>query len=92
MLIRKEGSVWQEKERGCGAVYSLSFPMILIRYVKEKEGGMFIFFIMAGLYSHLSQSVWYSGLFRQAIILKGKKTKEPVICILYSSLTAIRLL
>ncbi len=83
--------MWQEKERGCRAVYSLSFPMILIRNVKEKEGGMFIFFIMADLYSHLSLCVWCSGLFRQAILLREKKTKEAVICILYSSLTAIRL-
>ncbi len=77
MLIRKGGSVWQEKERGCGAVYSLSFPMILIRNVKEKEGGMFIFFIMADLCSHLSLCVWYSGLFRQAILLRrGEKNKR----------------
>lgn len=76
MLIRKGGSVWQEKERGCWAVYSLSFAMILIRNVKEKEGGMFIFSIMAGLYSHLSLCVWYSGLLRQAILLSGGKNKR----------------
>lgn len=76
MLIRKGGSVWQEKERGCWAVYSRSFPMILIRNVKEREGGMFIFSIMAGLCSHLSVCVWYSGLFRWEILLKGKKNKR----------------
>lgn len=45
--------------------------MILIRNVKEKEGGMFIFSIMAGLHSHLSLCVLYSSLFRRAILLRG---------------------
>lgn len=81
--------MWQEKERGCRAVYSLSFPMILIRNVKEKEGGMFIFSIMAGLCSRLSVCAWYSALFRQAIVLRGEKTQESIIFIIYSSCTTI---
>lgn len=68
--------MWQEKERACRAVYSLSFPMILIRNVKEKAGGMFRFSITAGLCSRLGGCAWFSVLFGQAIVLTGKKHKN----------------
>lgn len=55
MLIRKRGECVARKKKEAVELSTLSpFPMILIRNVREKEGGMFIFSIMAGLCSHLS--------------------------------------
>lgn len=52
--------------------------MILIRNGKEKQGGMCILSIMAGLYSHLSVHVCYSAILLRGEYLRGEQNNKRI--------------